>query len=45
MFLLIPYLLKRGLGFPVVLVSALVSTGVLFVVYVWALKRFGIDLV
>ena len=45
MFLLIPYLLKRGLGFPVALSVALVFTGVLFVVYVWVLKRFGLDLV
>ncbi len=45
MFLLIPYLLKRGLGFPVVLSAALVFTGVLFVVYVWVLKRFGLELV
>lgn len=44
MFLLIPYLLKRGLGFPLVLTIALVVTAVLFLGYVQALKRFGVDL-
>ena len=45
MFLLIPYLLRKGLGFPVVLVTTLVFTSALFVVYVRVLKQFGINLI
>lgn len=44
MFLLIPFLLRRGLGFPLVLSIALGTTAVLFLGYVHVLKRFGIDL-
>ena len=45
MFLLIPYLLRRGLGFPLVLIIALITTAVLFLVFVEVLKRFGVELV
>lgn len=44
MFLLIPFLLRRGLGFPLVLSIALGTTAVLFLSYVHVLKRFGIAL-
>ena len=45
MFLLISYLLKRGLGFPLALTIALGFTAILFIIYVRILKRFGIDLI
>lgn len=45
MFLLIPYLLKQGLEFPLVLTIALVTTAIFFLIYVQALKRFGVELV
>ncbi len=44
MFLLIPFLLRRGLEFLLVLSIALVMTAVLFLVYMQVLKRFGIEL-
>lgn len=44
MFLLIPALLRRGLGFPLVLVISLASTAALFLLYVRTLERFGIEL-
>lgn len=44
MFLLIPFLLRRGLEFPLVLSIALGMTAVLFLVYMQVLKRFGIEL-
>jgi hypothetical protein len=45
MFLAIPFLLKRGLAFPLVLILVLAGTGLLFMLYVWLLKRFGIELI
>ena len=45
MFLLIPYLHRQGLGFPLVLMVALGMTAVLFLVFVQVLKHFGIELV
>lgn len=45
MFLLIPYLLKHGLGFIWALIIALGFTIILFIIYVRILKYFGIELI
>lgn len=45
MFLALPYLLKRGVSFPAALGGTVVGTALLFVVYAWLLKRFGVELV
>lgn len=44
MFLLIPYLLGKGMGFPLALLAGVLVTATLFVGYARLLEQFGITL-
>ncbi|MGB0775643.1 MAG: DUF3147 family protein [Akkermansiaceae bacterium] len=44
MFLLIPWMMRRGIHFGWSLLSGCVLTAVLFIVTAWVMKKFGVDL-
>ena len=44
MFLLIPWMLRRGWHYGVALLAGCILTAVLFVFTAWVMKRFGVDL-
>jgi hypothetical protein len=44
MFLLIPWMLRRGWHYGVTLIVGCVLTAVLFIFTAWVMKRFGVDL-
>ncbi len=44
MFLLMPWMLRRGVHYGWTLLAGCVLTAVLFVITAWVMKRFGVDL-
>lgn len=45
MFLLIPWMLRRGYHFGLSLLAGCVMTAILFVLTAWFMKRFGVELI
>ncbi|BDS05318.1 hypothetical protein NT6N_03580 [Oceaniferula spumae] len=44
MFLLMPWMLRRGISYGWTLLAGCVLTAVLFIVTAWVMKRFGVEL-
>lgn len=44
MFLLMPWMLRRGINYGWTLLAGCVLTAVLFVITAWVMKRFGVEL-
>lgn len=45
MFLLIPWMLRKGWHYGYTMLAACVMTAVLFILTAWVMKRFGVDLI